>query len=91
MKVCDQIVSFIHEEWTPIYTFQFARHFAEVTPLLVRSRNIRTNEVPGITSMPMLKRILHACVTGPSVTQYALGLKILNREAPWRLKARLIY
>jgi hypothetical protein len=49
-KGCDQIVSFIQEEWTPIYTFQFARHFAHATPLLVRSREIRTNEVQGITS-----------------------------------------
>jgi hypothetical protein len=44
-KVCDQIVSFIQEERTPIYTFQFARHFAHATALLVRSREIRTNEV----------------------------------------------
>jgi hypothetical protein len=42
-------------------------------------------------SMPMLKCILHAWVTGPSVTQYAIGLKIFSREAPWRLKVRLIY
>jgi hypothetical protein len=48
-EACDQIVSFIHEEWTPIYTFQFARHFAHATALLVRSREIRTNEVQGIT------------------------------------------
>jgi hypothetical protein len=46
---CDQIVSFIEKERTPIYTFQFAWHFAHATPLLVRSREIRTNEVQGIT------------------------------------------
>jgi hypothetical protein len=42
---CDQIVSFIQKERTPIYTFQFARHFAHANPLLVRSWNSRTNKV----------------------------------------------
>jgi hypothetical protein len=39
----DQIVSFIQEELSPIYTFQFALHFSQATRLLVHSQNIRTN------------------------------------------------
>jgi hypothetical protein len=43
--LCDQIASFIQNEWTPIYTFQFAWHFAHANLLLMRFWNSRKNQV----------------------------------------------